>query len=411
MTEHLPDIFLNNLPPEEKKRLAYIEGREDLFETKVLEIQSNSNVENQEGEKKNVLIVSRDPGSANALSPVIELLRRDDLISMKAMVDGRAGEILREKFQTEDVTPKDMVLGADSVLGTPDALLIDPSFSESGIETYAIATFSDASTVVLEDYYTSSFNLLQRLRERKLPYPKKICVMDGEAKKLIAKEFPELEDRIEVTGQPAFDRFAVEDTEHIKIEVRKELGMESGEKLITFISAGAKMELIEKLAEELKHVKTKFKLAFGIHPRDNTPRETYEKIFKEAGIEYVDAEKLGINNAGAASDLVVLLVSTEGLNAIYRRKPTIHITDNRFVVPQKDLDPPPPVKLGASIGLDDMGGLATAVEKLLDPESAENAELKKQMDKNYPVDGKNAERVVTILKAEMGRASFHSLKP
>lgn len=404
MTEHPPS--LRDLPPEEKKRLAYIEGREDLFETKVLEFQSSSNTEHQGAEKKNILVISRDPGSANALSPVIELLQHDDSMVMKAIVDGRAGEILQGKFPTKDITPADMALGADSVLGSPDALLIDPSFSESGIETYAMATYSEVPTVLVEDYYTSSFNLLQRLRERKLPHPKKICVMDGEAKKLIVKEFPELEERIEITGQPAFDRFAAEDTEHIKSEVRKELGMESGEKLITFISAGAKMELIEKLAKELKGVKTKFRLAFGIHPRDNTPRETYEKIFREAGVEYVDAEKLGINNAGAASDLVVLLVSTEGLHAIYRRKPTIHITDPKFVAPHKDLTPPPPVKLGASIGLDDMGSFAGEVEKLLDPESAENTELKKHMEEQYPVDGKNAKRVVDILKAEMAEQNF-----
>ena len=399
MTEHPPP--LRHLPPEEKKRLAYIEGREDLFETKAFEIQGSPDNESASEEKRNVLIISRDPGSANALSPVIELLRRDNALAMKAMVDGRAGEILREKFPTKDITPSDMALGADSVLGTPDVLLIDPSFSESGIETYAIATFPEVPTVVLEDYYTSSFNLLQRLKERKLPYPKKICVMDGEAKKLIANEFPELEERIEITGQPSFDRFATEDTERIKIETRKELGLADDEKLLTFISAGTTIQLVERLAEELKKVGGKFRLAFGIHPRDNTPPEVYEKIFKDVGVSFINAELVGISRVGAASDVVLLIVSTEGLNAIYRRKPTLHITDPEFVKAQKDLDPPPPVKLGASMGLDDMNGFATTMDLLLDPESIENRELKKHMEENYPVDGKNAERVVNLLRQEM----------
>lgn len=398
MSERQPS--LRDLPPEEKKRLAYIEGREDLFETKVFEIK-NGNPDSQDEEKKNVLIISRDPGSANALAPVIELLDRDNTIGMKVVTDGRSGEILQGKFSTEDITPADMVLHADAVLGRPDALLIAPSFSESGIETYAMATFPEVPTVLVEDYYTSSFELLQRLRERALPYPKKICVMDGEAKKLIVKEFPELEERIEVTGQPAFDRFSSEDTEQIRTEVRRELGLEFEEKLITFISAGAKMELIEKLAEELKKLKKKFKLAFGIHPRDNTSPETYKKIFDAAGVAFVNAEQVGINRIGAASDAELLVVSTEGLHAIYRRKPTMHITDPKFVVPLKDLNPPPPVKLGASIGLDDMDSLAATVEQLLDPDSPENTELKKEMEKNYPVDGKSAERIVNLLRAEM----------
>ena len=73
-------------------------------------------------------------------------------------------------------------------------------------------------------------------------------------------------------------------------------------------------------------------------------------------------------------------------------------------MPQKDLNPPPPVKLGASVGLDDMNALAREVEELLDPKSAENIELRKHMEESYPVDGKNAERVVNILKAEITKS-------
>ncbi len=394
--------FLRNLPPKEKKRLAYIEGRDDLFETKVFEIQDSPGAELPRGEKKKVLVISRDPGSANALWPVMELLHHDSTIAMDAVIDGRAEEILQKKFPMKDITPKEGALNAEEVLGTPDALHIDPS-TERGIEMYASANYPEVPAVLVEDYYTSSLGYLQRLKERNLPYPKKICVMDGEAKKLIVKEFPELEDRIEITGQPAFDRFATEDTERIKTEVRKELGLLPNEKLMTFISAGARMELIEKLAEELKKLGGKFKLAFGIHPRDNTPAEVYEKIFKDAGVPFINAEQIGINKIGAASDVVVMIVSTEGLNAIYRRKPTLHITDPKFMVPQKDLNPPPPVTLGASVGLDDMNGFATTMDRLLDPESVENRELKEHMEEHYPVDGKNAERVATILKAELSR--------
>ena len=79
-------------------------------------------------------------------------------------------------------------------------------------------------------------------------------------------------------------------------------------------------------------------------------QQRYREIFGNAGITYIDTEQFGVDNIGAASDAVVVVVSTEGLNAIYRRKPTMHITDPKFTTPQEDLTPPPPVKLGARCG-------------------------------------------------------------
>lgn len=394
---------LHSLSSEEKKRLAYIEGRDDLFETKIFTIQDNPDSEHLGGKKKNVLVISRDPGSANALVPVMELAHRDDTITMTAMTDGRAEEILQRTFPTKDITPLNTVLDAGRMFDTPNALLMGSSVSERGIETFTAANYPDVPAILIEDYYTSSLGLLQRLKERKLPYPRKICVIDREAKKLVTNEFPELEGRIEVTGQPAFDRFATEDTERLKTEVRNELGMAPDEKLITFmsISTGSKMEFVEKIATELKKIKATFRFAFGIHPRDNTPRETYEEIFKKAGIAYIDVDRVGIDKIGVASDVMMMIISTEGLHAIYRRKPTIHITDPRFVVPLKGLSPPPPVTLGASVGLDDLSDLAVTLEQLIDPESPENKELRTHMEENYPVDGKNAQRVANLLKAEM----------
>ncbi|MFA6006957.1 MAG: hypothetical protein WC764_04520 [Candidatus Paceibacterota bacterium] len=402
MTEH--PSFLRQLPPEEKKRLAYIEGREDLFQTKVFEIKNGAEPQ-AEGEKENILVISRDPGSAGALAPVMELLHHDDTIIMRVLTDGRAEEILEKEFPMNDITPQDMTLGADQVLGTPDVLLVNSSVSEKGLETYAVATYPEVPMILVEDYYTSSLGFLQRLKERKLSYPKKICVLDSEAKNIIVKEFPELEGSIEITGQPAFDRFATEDTEGLKTDARRELSMMPDEKIITFVSAsmGTDIKLVEKMADELKKVKAKFRIAFTVHPRDNTPRETYQKIFREAGIACINVGQLGFNKVGAASDVVVMIISTEGLNAIYRRKPTVHITDPRFVVPLKGLTPPPPVTLGASVGLDDVNGLADTVAELLDPESAKNAELRKHMEQNYPVDGKNAQRVADLLMAEMAK--------
>ena len=57
-----------------------------------------------------------------------------------------------------------------------------------------------------------------------------------------------------------------------------------------------------------------------------------------------------------------------------------------------------PVKLGASVGLDRMNQLAEILPQLLDQKSALNSSLKKNMEKEYPADGKNAERVANIVR-------------
>src|SRR3990167_3648953 len=63
-------VFMNETPrdlsPADKKRVGYIEGREDLFETKVLRIMN----EGAEAPRSSILIAARNPGSATALTPV-----------------------------------------------------------------------------------------------------------------------------------------------------------------------------------------------------------------------------------------------------------------------------------------------------------------------------------------------------
>lgn len=396
----LENGFLENLSPEEKRRIAYIEGREDLFKTKLFEVEKDNKTEGipKEGEN-NIVVVSRDPGSANALFPVVELLNKDESSEIKIVADGRAEEIFEGKFKTKDITPQDSVFQIAEIVGSPDVILTDAS-TEQGAEIFIATTFNEVPVVLVEDYYDSSRGYLKRLKESNLPFPRKICVIDNEAKNLIIKKYPELANIIEVTGQPAFDRFAHEDTEKIAEEVRKKLGIKPEEKLIIFMSSMDKLELTQKIAEELTKVGGGFKFSFRIHPNDNVPLADHEKEFKDRNIDYVETLGFSTDEISAASDLVITTTSTEGLHAIYRRKPSIHINDPRFV-DQSNLDmiPLPPVKLGASIGVDNVDDLAIWVNKLLDTQSEENAVLLKNMDKNYPSDGKNAQRVADILNS------------
>jgi hypothetical protein len=56
------------------------------------------------------------------------------------------------------------------------------------------------------------------------------------------------------------------------------------------------------------------------------------------------------------------------------------------------------VKLGASVGINRVDKLAGILPELLNKESALNSSLSESMQQNYPVDGKNAERVANVVR-------------
>jgi len=391
------ESFLESLPPEEKSRLAYIEGREDLFRTKVLEIDPGKELSEA---PKEVLVISRDPGSAAALMPVMEVLERDKSIKMKAVVDGRAQEAFERKFGVKDVTPQ-MALAADTVVGNPDVVLADSS-TERGIETYAAATFREVPMVLVEDYYANTIGYLDRLKQRGMRFPEKICVMDEAAKKIILEKFPQVESSIEITGQPAFDRFATEDTKGIEKYVKTQLGVGESEKLVTIMSALEGRDFNTKLAAGLSECGPGLRFVFRRHPRDNISYEEYMRIFADAGIEIIDTNHLETNSVGAASDLVITSSSTEGLNGIYRRKPTIHVIDRELEY-FKSGEIPPPVTLEASIGVFGFGELSKKVEEALNEKSALRAKIGQNMERYYPRDGKNSQRVAQVVESFLGR--------
>ena len=117
-----------------------------------------------------------------------------------------------------------------------------------------------------------------------------------------------------------------------------------------------------------------------------------------ADIRVVDTDDFTTNDIGAASDVVLTTWSTEGLHGICRRKPTVHIVDHNFRVPESLDLPLVPVKLGASVGIDQINELSKILPQLLDQKSSLNSSLNEKMKKCYPDDGKNAERVANIVR-------------
>lgn len=389
----------SEITAEEKKRFGYIEGHPDLFETKFLRIES----EKPEQERQNVLIVTRDPGSANALIPVVESLREHGHSNLVVLTDGRAQDLIQKKFKTSDITPPGMALEAIDIVGSPNLIITDASSSEQGLETFCASTYYDIPMVLVEDYYTSSLHFLRSIKERdtgqhNLRMPDLICTMDEEAKNLIINEFPDLKDRVIVTGQPCFDKIATEDTQRIEKEARAKLNIPHDTRLISYMSQMESPEMISRLAENFSKVHGKCIFIFRRHPRDNVSYEEYEEIFRKHGIELINSGGFSTAEISAASDLVVTGWSTEGLNAIYRGKPVIHITDQELQDIPSDLTLPlPPVKLGASIGINHIEDLAERINRLNDPDHLIKDRISEAIRKNYPKDGKNTQRVINAI--------------
>lgn len=382
-----------NFSPIEQKRFGYLEGREDLFQSKLLKILPENNEADSQQDKERLLVVGRDPGSAGALLPVVDILINETGLETYALVDGRAQDKFQGQLKVQDVTPETS-LSSDIVV-EPSVILVDAS-TESGLEGYANSTFVDVPMVLIEDMYSSSIKFLQAIKERPgFHLPEKICVIDEEAKRLIVEKFPDMNDLVVVTGQPSFDRISKENTRKISSEVREKLGLEVHEKLVSFMSTPrVTIEQAEKIFCELQELKD-FKLIFRKHPRDNTSDEDYEAMLAKNGMVCLNAEGLMTDEVNCASDLVITTWSTEGLNAIYRRKPTIHILDSGILdLPESVNDKAwPPVKLGASVGIFDVNNLSKNVTELLDANSDLNRVLRDNMDRYYPNDGQNARRV------------------
>lgn len=382
------------IDPEKLKRLTFIEGREDLFETKVLHIKPEKS-EEENHEQKHIVAVSRDPGSASALVPVIALLHKNPEMTLDAIVDGRAQEIFQKSFISTDITPQN-ALAIDTTIGTPDMFLMDPSISEKGLDDYIFSTYPEVPKVLIMDSPMSLY-ILKQLEERGLSFPDKICAIDEDMKKTIVQKYPTLKDRVEVTGQPSFDSLALENTEEISQKIKQELGLPADAIVVTFMATNVPKEYVAALAKELGSIKNIY-VVHRKHPRDNTSPNEYQRIFENAGVQLVDTNSYPTSDIGAASDIIITTWSIEGLHAIYRKKKTIHLVDTEFINIPPNVDfPLPHVKLGASVGLTHMSELSGCINELLDDTSSLSTKVTENMARFYNADGKNTERVAQVI--------------
>lgn len=396
------------IPEEAKWNKTYIEGRPELFETKVFTIKTPG----WRRPDKHIAVFSRDPGSAAALIPVMQQLL-EERIALTAVVDGRAEETMLKAFPKHtDITPHGSILDLAKTVGTPDLILTDASSSERGLETNAASIFTETPMVLIEDYYTTANAFLERLEEMRttmpeVRMPERVCVMDAAARDIILARFPDLADRVVITGQPAFDRFASEKPE-LRETLRAKLELEIGDRLISYMGGSdPHMRDIEAVAPFIREVAARFEQETGKnvyfvyrkHPRDNTSNADYARAIEAAGLHPLKTQDVTTDAIAQASDVVMTNWSTVGIEAALRRIPVLYINDTSIRKPIHNIRYPlPPVTLGASVAAYDIHAIPALLEPLLHPESGTALRLRENMEKHYKTDGQNAARVVAAIQ-------------
>ena len=142
---------------------------------------------------------------------------------------------------------------------------------------------------------------------------------------------------IHVTGQPAFDRHPWFQQNTSKEEVCRELSLEAGKPLLTFMSQpNAEREDVfktfVKAVESLSH--TELQVVVKLHP--NEDGRIQRLILKEHNTDKIKLVKeMDARLLLAVSDVIVTVSSTTGLEAAVMGKPLVYlnVTDKEDYIP------------------------------------------------------------------------------
>lgn len=346
-----------------------------------------------------ILVCSRDPGSAAALLPVVTQLQKK--YDLYFLTDSWAKQIFLDHLALENIPTASSLL-ADVVIPQPDVVLVDPSASDRGLENYVELHFKQAPLVLLEDYYGTALPALQRFAEFGV-VPQRVCVMDQFAQALILKTYPQLKEKIIVTGQPAFDQLAHEDGTMQYQQVRAQLGVEADTKMVVMFGVAADSRaLLRAIMEQWLQAKISqpYYFIFRAHPRDQIKQTEYDAIVTQAGLQTRSTLDYTADEMNLAADVVMTTTSIQGLYGVYHRKPTIHILDRQYGGYSQNMIAdyvPPPCQCGASLAVSDLTKLSTMIPALMTADSTVYQDLQKNMAKYYMLDGQNTARVLQVV--------------
>ncbi|MDP3770233.1 MAG: hypothetical protein U1A25_03280 [Candidatus Sungbacteria bacterium] len=358
--------------------------------------------------RKKILCVADAPGPAEFLAPVIPLLCAHHDTSVVAV--GTAMDILgqyqprrcNDEGQASEIYAD---INPDYVVSAISSLTHGPYVNNRLI---AAAYENGVPVICLQDYWAN-----HRVPHNQgiIPMLAEVCVSDDFAASLWKEDG--FTGYIDVTGNPAFDRFTAMDVAAERSRLRNLFGLTPRDRVIVFAGQGTPKHIesdkktFAYVTDAIRAVKSDIpiKLIMRAHPR---AVETVYYTELAAGIEIIDTSFARLSDdILPAADVVVSMFSTNLVHACYLRIPAISVLlpeQGRAVLKAVGLDDFPPNILGASMGIyeEDPAVLRAALETIFSDQSVV-ARMQAAQEKNFPLDGGAALRVATAIQEFMTR--------
>ncbi len=423
----MSEIFYESLRPHElteaSRRAQEIKER---GETKLLTIKR----EKEAPDKPEILVGARMHGAINALLPVITQLRERGY-PISFLADQPSEKTILERFPEAEEQPVNPLSAFDE--RKPSLILIGNSINGGlGIEFYLNATAHFDSkkgdghvpVVCVEDYPGASV----RGQSEFNVFPDVVCTFDEGSiefdKETLSADTSgkgaDILKRTEfvATGSPAFDAMATENAQAVQEKLRRELGIQPGEQMITYVGDVPPDDLhnLETVITNLNKIdfgEHKPKFVARIHPAILKGRlEEYKQAYTALLASLTSCEvvnTMGVystDEVAQATDVVLSAYSTEGIKAAYRGKLPLFMLfpehGGKGLMRETGMDTLPVIEKGAAAVARNKSDMESTLRALLlDSSFQENIRAAQQ--KYYMVDGKNADRVVSAIERALNK--------
>ena len=286
-----------------------------------------------------------DMGGARALVPAIREIYEQKLGSVEVYAGGPALEHITSELSYRELEYRDTAM--------PDLLVTTPA-CDRGIENWLTEHYPNTPDLFISDFYRSSRLRLERARANQaapkyfrddLCLPPLVCALDRYDKKEIVDNYSDIDVKVATTGSPALDYLAHENTEEVRRQARQDLGLQAGQKLVTFLLGKNDIKHARQVAKQLGMITDPdIRFAMLMHPGDTIGERAYAALYRTLPV--LPTKGIANDTVIAASEVVGARRSTGLLTAAARGIAVFNVIDDpssEFITPQ--------VRTGASIGL------------------------------------------------------------
>lgn len=350
-------------------------------------------------------MVVKDLGGMNNLLLVLDYLSElsESSISVLLIANGKSAEHLA-------TTKRDFIVAENTVSlmqqYAPPKLLVASMCSGGGVGRDLVPLLREQGTVVvaLQDFWGA--RLEKEWRDPKY-HPDHIVTNDAVGKAIIQRMWPDFSsDRIAVTGFPNLDRYAKIDTKKESAEVRGMLGLTRNLPIVLFFGQGeGTAHALQELIMVLEDMSPCY-LIPRPHPRAMEKKEmplwqkALARFRRGVVVDWFNQCKNERLIAACAQrrGVVVSMFSTTLMEAAAVRAPAISILypESGMRLMQKEIPGllQNPVVEGGSAAF---AGNRRQLRKSIHDALHKKLDLEKAQREQFPLDGRNAERVTRLL--------------